>query len=335
VELQRDGAEVGMNAQLIGFPTALGMPRQASCFAPDALRRGGLVRRMARHARVTDHGDVPIASPDARDRVHRRVCKVMAAAERQARMFELHQDPDALTVTIGGDHSTSLGTLMALGKRYRRGFDVVWIDAHADFNTPRTSPSGNPHGMVLAIAAGLTRYLPRMVAPPRLRLWGMRDVDPGERRLLESHGVEVRDVAATRRQWLRLLDSLADDVFVSFDCDACEPEAAPGTMTPVPDGFTAAEALGMVRQIAASRRLLALDVVEYHPDRDSADGRTASLASQVIETAVAAQRAFRTTSRVSDAPSPSGLAAPHRSGASSDPLWVSNLGAGSSESRSH
>jgi arginase len=217
----------------------------------------------------------------------------MAAAQRQAQSFALHDDPDTFTVTIGGDHSTSLGTLMALSRRQRRGFDVVWIDAHADFNTPLTSPSGNPHGMELAIAAGLTQYLPRIVDPLRLHLWGVRDIDPGERRLLEEHGVEVRNVAATRRDWSRLLGSLSYDVFLSFDCDSCEPHVAPGTMTPVPDGFTAEEAIDLVRQIASSRRLLALDVVEYHPDRDTPDGRTASLANNVIEAAVAAQNAFR------------------------------------------
>jgi arginase len=276
-----------MRAQLLGFPTALGMPRVVSEEGPAALRRIGLVDALENVLEVTDLGDMPVAEPEAGEGVNRLLDKVMATARRQASAFIDAYTQDSLPITLGGDHTTSLGTALALAQ-LGLSFDVVWLDAHGDFNTPITSPSGNPHGMVLAILAGLTPYLGQVVAPCRLHLWGVRDVDPGERSLLEALGVEVRNVAATRAAWPALLGGLTQNVLLSFDCDCCQPEVAPGTMTPVSDGFERAEALLVVEQLSESRRVLALDVVELHPDRDR-QNHTAALARDVILTVAAAQ----------------------------------------------
>src|SRR5262245_30469768 len=249
-----------MHAQLLGFPTALGLPRIVSEEGPAALRRLGLVEALEQVMEVTDLGDLTVERPDAGDGVGRLLRRVIATARRQARAFTRAYTADALPITVGGDHTTSLGTALAL-TQLGLPFDVVWLDAHGDFNTPVTSPSGHPHGMVLALLAGLTPYLPQTVAPWRLHLWGVRDLDPGERSLLEALGVDVRDVAATRAEWPGLRGALGRDVLVSFDCDCCQPDVAPGTLTPVVNGFECAEVLRMVRQIGVSRRVLALDVV--------------------------------------------------------------------------
>jgi arginase len=276
-----------MRAQLLGFPTALGLPRLVSEDGPAALRRLGLVQALECILDVTDLGDMSVERSDPADSVERLLHRVIAAARRQASLFTQGDTADCLPITLGGDHTTSLGTALAL-KQLGRPFDVVWLDAHGDFNTPITSPSGNPHGMVLALLAGLTPYLPQTVAPWRLHLWGVRDLDAGERSLLEALGVDVQDVTATRVGWRSLLESLSREVLVSFDCDCCQPDVAPGTMTPVPGGFERAEVLRMVRQIAEARRVLALDVVELHPDLDRED-RTAQLARDVVLTVARAQ----------------------------------------------
>src|SRR5262245_12092196 len=276
-----------MRAQLLGFPTAMGLLRLVSEPGPAALRRIGLVPALERVLETTDLGDLEVERPEAGDGAERLLRKVIAAARRQADAFADAHDPDSLPITVGGDHTTSLGTVLALSQ-LGLSFDVVWLDAHGDFNTPITSPSGNPHGMVLALLAGLTPYLPQVVAPWRLHLWGVRDLDPGERSLLEALGVEVRDVNATRAEWPRLLSSLSGNVLVSFDCDCCQPDVAPGTMTPVPGGFERNEVLWMVRQIGEARRVLALDVVEFYPGRDR-EGRTAELARDVILSVARAQ----------------------------------------------
>jgi arginase len=276
-----------MHAQLLGFPTALGLPRLVAEDGPTALRRLGLTQALQDVLQVTDLGDLPVERPQPGDGADRLLRRVMAAACRQARVFSAAYAAESLPITVGGDHTTSLGTALAL-KRLGLSFDVVWLDAHGDFNTPSTSPSGNPHGMVLALLVGLTPYLPQTVAPWRLHLWGVRDLDPGERSLLQALGVDVRDVAATRAEWPRLLGALARNVLVSFDCDCCQPDVAPGTMTPVANGFERAEILRFVQQIGETRRVLALDVVELHPDRDCQD-RTAQLARDVILTVTRAQ----------------------------------------------
>ena len=269
-----------MRAQLLGFPTALGLPRLVSEDGPAAVRRVGLVQALEHVLEVTDLGDLTVERPQPGDGVDRRLRRVLAAARRQAEAFRNAYAADALPITVGGDHTTSLGTALALSQ-LGLSFDVVWLDAHGDFNTPITSPSGNPHGMVLALLAGLTPYLEQAVPPWRLHLWGVRDLDPGERSLLEALGVDVRDVAATRAAWPGLLRVVGRNVLLSFDCDCCQPEVAPGTMTPVANGFERAEVLRMVRQVALARRVLALDVVELHPDLDHEDC-TAELARDVV-----------------------------------------------------
>jgi arginase len=280
-----------MHAQILGFPTTLGMPRTETQAAPTALRQFGLIGALDQIADVTDLGDVDVEAPSAADSTVQLLQKVISTARRQARAFVGAHDPGALPITLGGDHTTSLGTALAL-KQLGASFDVVWLDAHGDFNTPVTSPSGNPHGMVLALLAGLTPHLPQIVPPWRVHLWGVRDLDTGERALLHALGVSVWDVPATRTEWPKLLNRLGENVLLSFDCDCCQPDVAPGTRTPVPGGFERAEALAIVQQISESRRVLALDVVELHPDRDR-QYRTARLARDVILTAARAQARFR------------------------------------------
>jgi arginase len=267
------------------------MPRAEQLTAPTVLRQLGLVQALEQLAPVTDRGDIAVPVPEAGESGDQLLRKVIAAARRQAAAFASAHDPNALPITLGGDHSTSLGTALALA-RLGHSFDVVWLDAHADFNTPNTSPSGNPHGMVLALLSGLTPYLTQVVRPWQIHLWGARDLDPGERALLAALGVHVRDVPATRANWPNLLAELGENVLLSFDCDSCQPDVAPGTRTPVPCGFERAEALSIVQQISESRRVLALDIVELHPDRDQ-QYRTARLARDVVLTATRAQLCYR------------------------------------------
>src|SRR5262249_33243192 len=280
-----------MRAQLLGFPTALGLPRLVSEEGPAAVRRVGLVQALEHVLDVTDLGDMMVERPDAGEGLDRLLHRVMAAASRQVSAFIRTYADDCLPITVGGDHTTSVGTALAL-THLGLPFDVVWLDAHGDFNTPITSPSGNPHGMVLARLAGLTPYLAQVVPPWRIHLWGVRDLDPGERSLLEALGVDMRDVAATRAEWPHLLETLTHNVLLSFDCYCCQPDVAPGTMTPVANGFERDEVLRIVRQISETRRVLALDVVELHPDRDRQD-RTARLARDVILAVARAQVRYR------------------------------------------
>lgn len=275
-----------MAIQLLGYPTTLGLPRTAAVHAPEALRGAGLMARLTRLGQpVIDHGDMALP-PGRRDiPVADLVRQVVEAARVQKEHWLQHLRPGDLPLTIGGDHSTSLGTIWALAE-LGHDFDVVWIDAHGDFNILETSPSGNPHGMVLSLATGLLPdLLPRLISPQQLRFFGIRDLDPGERALLERERVEVPSPDQVRQERERLLRRLKPHVFLSFDIDSVDPSEAPGTMTPVPHGFRREEALGLVAAIARQRKIIALDLVEYHPDYDR-DGITAALALDVLTTAL-------------------------------------------------
>lgn len=281
-----------MAIQLLGFPTTLGLPRVAHRHAPEAMRAAGLVRLIQRLGyAVKDHGDLPLEASRKEDPAEIRVRKTAHAARQQAEHWKKHCGPGDLMMTIGGDHSTSLGTIQALAEMGHR-FDVIWVDAHGDFNIIETSPTGNPHGMVLSMASGmLPEYAPHSIEPTQIHIWGIRDVDPGEIVLLREKGVHMADPDQTRRELERLVDGLAPDVFISFDIDSVEPAEAPGTMVPVPNGFHRQEALDIVAAIARKRRVLALDVVEYHPDYDR-DLLTHNLAMAVVETTLKAQSEF-------------------------------------------
>jgi len=278
-----------MVIQLLGFPTTLGLPREAAGHAPEKLRASGLTRQLERLGhRVVDHGDMALVPGLAADDVQTRLQKVTEAARAQKEHWLKTHRTGELMLTLGGDHSTSLGTIWALAEMGQE-FDVVWVDAHGDFNVVETSPSGNPHGMVLAMAAGLMgRWTPKMISPDRLHLWGIRDLDAGEQQLLVQERVEVLSPDQVRAEWDRLVSRLGPNVLLSFDIDSVDPTDAPGTMTPVPGGFRRQEALDLVAAIARERNLLAVDLVEYHPDRDRLD-RTAVLGLDVIHAAVTGQ----------------------------------------------
>lgn len=278
-----------MAIQLLGFPTTLGLPRTAVRHAPEALRAAGLVRNLEQLGqKVIDHGDMALPHGLIDDPADVRVAKVAEAARQQKEHWLNIHRPGNLMITLGGDHSTSLGTIWALAEM-GHDFDVIWIDAHGDFNILETSPSGNPHGMVLAMATGLFPELtPRLISPQRLRLWGIRDLDPGEQALLNRERVEVLDPDQVRHEWDRIITRLKPNVFLSFDIDSVDPSEAPGTMTPVPGGFHRHETVELVAAVARQRKLLALDLVEYHPDQDRA-AVTAALALDVVYAAVTGQ----------------------------------------------
>jgi arginase len=269
-----------MAIRLLGVPTRLGIPRTERESGSQALRRAGLLASLYRMGQtVHDLGELPVPGPAA------PLPELVAVtASRQADLLTDSWLPGDQFLVAGGDHSASLGTLTAL-RRLGIDCDIIWIDAHADFNTPRTSPSGNPHGMVLAMASGLLPACPPVIDPSRVKLLGVREIDPGERELLRRCGVTALSPEELRNRWDEVINGLRENVYISFDVDAVDPAEAPATLTPVPGGLTGREVLALVRQIARRRRLVALDLMEYHPDLEQ-DGRTASLLLDITEAAL-------------------------------------------------
>jgi arginase len=182
---------------------------------------------------------------------------------------------EVFPIVLGGDHSLAMGSVSGVA-RGRVG--VIWVDAHADFNTPETSPSGNIHGMPLAVLCGLGH--PRLtevfqaVDPKDVVLIGVRSVDPGEARLLKEMGVRVYTmhevdrlgIAPIAEEALSYLEGLP--LHVSLDADVLDPTLAPGVGTPVPGGLSYREAHLLMEILALSGRVRSLDLVEVNPILD-------------------------------------------------------------------
>jgi len=234
---------------------------------------------------VQDFGDLIPPQGNPAHAAPARIKQVVEAARWQAETWLRRHKPGNLMLTIGGDHSLSLGTLWAL-HQMNKSFEIVWVDAHGDFNVIETSPTGNPHGMVLSLAVGLmAQFMPKIVPASAMHLWGIRDLDEGERTLLVQHRAEVLSPQEFRQDPIRAIERLGPNVYLSFDIDSVDPSEAPGTGTPVPGGFSSREALDLVAELAQRRNLLAVDLVEFHPDLDRGTD-TLELAMDVAQTAV-------------------------------------------------
>jgi arginase len=258
------------------------------------MRYAGLEERLTSlRYRVRDHGNVETAVPEAtalRDERARFLPEIKETCERIAAKIVEESDAGAMPLVLGGDHSVALGTLGGLAAAHGAG-GVLWIDAHADINTPDTSPSGNVHGMPLAAALGLAGAefdspswpLPA-VDPKRVALLGLRQTDEGERKLLRDAGVRAFtmseiDRIGVERAVREALDRVSGGGFVhvSLDMDALDPEVAPGVGTPVRGGLTYREAHLLLELVAESELAGSLEVVEVNPilDRENITALTA------------------------------------------------------------
>jgi arginase len=261
---------------------------------PSALRYAGLDERLASLGyAVHDDGNVETAVQEAttlRDEHTRFLPEIRDTCERIAARVAAVAERGALPLVLGGDHSVALGTLGGLASVHGPG-GVLWIDAHADVNTPETSPTGNVHGMPLAAALGLAGPgfespawpLPA-VDPRKVALVGVRSLDEGERVLLREAGVRVFtmseiDRIGVERAVRESLDRIAGAGFVhiSLDMDALDPVVAPGVGTPVPGGLTYREAHLALELAAESGLVGSLEVVEVNPilDRENTTAETA------------------------------------------------------------
>lgn len=214
---------------------------------------------------MPDAGDAP-AIYEAVVQMSRDIRDASIAAFREGRHPML----------IGGDHSLILGNLAAATSQYPR-VGVIWVDAHADFNTPDTSPTGNPHGMPLSASCGLgderlTSLFSNFVRPTDIVLIGARDIDPGETELLNRHGVwhitvdEVRQMGVPAL--LKAIEERLKDipVHLSFDFDALSAECFIATGTPVPDGLQPEEAESLLAGLARGPLdIVSSDWVEFDP----------------------------------------------------------------------
>jgi arginase len=279
---------------VIGAPLDLGAGRRGVDMGPSAIRYAGLedrLREIGRSCRDFGNVETPVAeAADEGDERARYLKPVVHTVERVAELAGRAADEGMTPLVLGGDHSIALGTIGGLAARYGLG-GAIWLDAHGDLNTPKTTPSGNVHGMVLAAVLGLGQPafdspawpLPAVEAT-RVALIGVRSLDPAERELIRDLGVKAYTMSAIDRLGVEpvMREALAHVagpgfVHVSLDMDVVDPDVAPGVGTPVRGGLSYREAHLALELVAESGLATALDVVEVNPifDRQNATGRLA------------------------------------------------------------
>jgi arginase len=287
---------------LIGAPTDVGASVRGASMGPEALRVAGLAAALESHGvEVLDRGNLA-GPPNPWELAvggYRHLDEVVAwcRAVHDAVLAELRQQ--RLPVLLGGDHSLAVGSVGAVVRHCReqgRKLRVLWLDAHADFNTSTLTPTGNLHGMPVACLCGqgppalldVAGTVPALSAKS-IRQIGVRSVDPGERRFVHEAGLEVFDMRYIDEHGMRHAMELAlalidadTHVHVSFDVDFLDPEIAPGVGTTVPGGPTYREAQLCMEMIADTGCLASLDVMELNPALDVRN-KTAFLAVDLVE----------------------------------------------------
>jgi arginase len=292
-----------MKIDIIGVPIDLGAGRRGVDMGPSAIRYANLQHELEKLGHeVQDKGnvEVPIAETCTVNEPNLRYIDcIVPMARRTAGAVATSIQAGCFPVVLGGDHSISLGSVRGAARGRKIG--LLWVDAHADFNTHDTTPSGNIHGMPLAALCGYGD--PRLVQmwnepvpvidPGRVAILGARDLDEGEKTLLRQAGVMVLGIEQIDRlgmfnavsKALAHISQDTDGIYLSFDLDSLEPGHAPGVGTPVAGGLTYREAHLTCELAHESGKLIGLDMVESNPILDTVN-RTAQLSVELIVSAL-------------------------------------------------
>ncbi len=292
---------------IIGAPLDMGSDRRGVDMGPSALRMAGLNRRLAALGyEVDDLGNVMVEQQESLPEGPRHakyLPQIAAVCERIGDAVTQAAADGKAPLVLGGDHSIAVGTVSGMARALRKKrhkIGVVWIDAHADMNTPQSSPSGNVHGMALACLIGLGPpelaklygFVPK-VDPRNVVLVGVREVDILERPQVRDSGVTVftmRDIDEKGMRWvteqaIEVASRGTAGYHLSLDMDFVDPQYAPGVGTPVPGGATYREAHLAMEMMADSGGIVSMEVVEVNPVFDEVN-RTADLAVQLVLSAL-------------------------------------------------
>ncbi|MBK5246166.1 MAG: arginase [Peptostreptococcaceae bacterium] len=267
---------------IIGVPVDLGAGTRGTNLGPEAIRIAGIVKRLeAIGYEVEDRGDIfadrkaskTIEGSNLKNlnevlRINRLLCKEVSTVMEEG----------MIPVVLGGDHSIAIGTIFGVLQQ-KKNLGVIWFDAHGDINTSETSPSGNIHGMPVAVLTGMGHedltsiggnvFLKR----ENLVYVGCRDLDEGERKAMKEQGIKVftmyeiddMGIKKVMEEAIKIAGEGTDGIHVSFDLDAVDPEVAPGTGTKVPGGMGYRETHHALEMIAMSNKLVSVEFVEVNP----------------------------------------------------------------------
>ena len=292
---------------IIGAPMDLGAGRRGVDMGPSALRLAGLNDKLAALGyEVEDQGNVRVDQPETTPvgpAEARYLPQIAHTCARLAEMVEKAAKEGRLPLVLGGDHSIAVGSVSGMARHFQkanRKMGLIWIDAHADMNTPATSPSGNVHGMPLACLIGwgprelinMSGHVPA-VDPSNVVLIGLRSIDDVERLNVRGAGVhpftmrdiDERGMVAVIKEAIKIATADTAGFHLSVDMDALDPREAPGVGTPVRGGITYREAHLAMELMCDSGAMTSLEIVEVNPVLDEVN-RTAQLAVELVMSAL-------------------------------------------------
>ncbi|GGJ72375.1 arginase [Virgibacillus salexigens] len=281
---------------IIGVPMDLGQSRRGVDMGPSALRYAGAIEKLEElKYQIYDLGDIPIIRPDKPNTDHdsklKNLKQVVEANQKLSEMVDQEVTKGHFPLIFGGDHSIAIGSLAGISKHYDN-LGVIWYDAHGDLNSSETSPSGNIHGMPLAVSLGIGDdkltaigdYVPK-VKPENIVIIGARSLDLGERELIRNKGIQVYTMheidrlgmPAVMEEAIGYLQNRTDGVHLSLDLDGLDPSEAPGVGTPVIGGITYRESHLAMEMLEESSMLTSAEFVEVNPILDEKN-KTATVA---------------------------------------------------------
>lgn len=286
---------------VIGLPMDLGQSRRGVDMGPSAIRYAGAFERLAALGyTMNDLGDITVNHTEQENNTEtnkglKNLDEVARANEQLAKMVDQEVSENVFPLILGGDHSIAIGSLAGISRHYDN-LGVIWFDAHGDLNTEETSPSGNIHGMPLAVSLGLGHsklvnildYAPK-VKPENIVIVGARSLDPGEKELIKEKGMKVYTMHEIDRlgmsyvmeDAITYLKKKTDGVHLSLDLDGLDPSEAPGVGTPVMGGMTYRESHLAMEMIAEANILTSAEFVEVNPILDDKN-KTATVAVELM-----------------------------------------------------
>lgn len=294
--------------EIFGAPLDLGANIRGANIGPSAIRIAGLKQKLSVLGyQVIDHGDVAVPVRESLSAAEEAAKYIGTVTDVCATLYETTMEAlgrGHFPLVVGGDHSLAIGTVSGVSEFYHlqdgAKIGMIWIDAHADLNTPQTSPSGNIHGMPLAVLLGQgfdqLKHIGgnrRKVDPKNVALIGIRTLDHEEKETVRKSGVcyytmreiDERGMAAVMKDAIAVATNGTAAVHLSFDIDAIDPLYAPGVSTPVTGGLSYREAHLALEMIADTRKLCSAEFVEINPITDQ-DHKTALLAVELAQSAL-------------------------------------------------
>jgi len=284
------------NIHVIGMQMDLGASKRGVNMGPLAIRYTGLIEKLVELGfSVVDEGDIVAGEAETDNPKMKNFKPIFEANKSLFEKVTASLNHGAFPVILGGDHCVAAGSISATVNYYNK-IGVIWVDAHGDFNSDESSPSGNMHGMPLSAVTGFGpekmvsfTHKIKYVDPNNVVVVGGRDIDPDERKRMTASGVHVFSIhdvdrlgmAEVMKRAIEVAGNGTDGIHVSFDVDAITPQEAPGVGTPVHSGLTVREAFLAAEIVAESGKLIALDMVEINPILDERN-RTGILACELI-----------------------------------------------------